>query len=106
MPEPIVASPFPTEVEKVVVIATHASSLHARACVLQRAQRRQPLRKESRLYLRGNLQFLSCATLGLQPFGGGAALRFNRSADLIETDERERVPIDILEAGKHATPHR
>lgn len=46
------------------------------------------------------------AALGLQLFGGGAALRFNRAADLVEADQRKGVVIDILETHEHAAPGR
>src|SRR5206468_3760924 len=100
-PEPLLP-----EIQKVVVVATHAPRLHARARILQRPHRGHSLRKESRLHLHGNFQFVRRATLGLQLFRGCAAFRFNCAADLVEADERKGVPIDILETRKRAAPDR
>ena len=92
------------EIEEIVVVATHPARLDACACVLQRAHRRKSLRKEPRLHLHGDLELVRGAPLGLLLLGGGATLRFDRAADLVEADQGERVPIDVLEAREGAAP--
>src|SRR5207248_8136661 len=62
--------------------------------------------KKPRLHLFGNLEFVCCTAFGFQLLRGGAPLLVYRLRHLIETDQREGIPVDIFEAGEHSAPNR
>ena len=92
------------EVEEVVVVAADAPRLHAGAGVFERSHRGQTLRKEPRLHLHRDLEFVRGPALGRRLLGRGAALRLDRPAHLVEADQRERVPIDDPRTGRTCRP--
>jgi len=53
-----------------------------------------------------DIQFLRCAAFGVKFFGDFAALRFERTAHIVESNESERVPVDVVEPREHSTPNR
>jgi len=65
-----------------------------------------PLRKEARLNLSRDLEFVGGAALRLALRCDGTPLRLHSTADFIEADERVGIPIDVLETGEGATPRR
>src|SRR6516162_6388472 len=62
------------------------------------------LGKESSLYSLGDFKFLGDAALGLRFLGAGTALCLDGVGDLVKADQRERVAVEIFEAGKDSTP--
>ena len=86
------------EIQKIVVITADMAGLNANARIIERATGWLSLREEPRLHHARDFQFLGCAALGFQLPGDGAALFVQRAADLIESDERKRIPVDIFES--------
>src|SRR5262249_10992729 len=91
---------------KILVVPPPSPRRHAPACILERAQRRQPLWKESRLHLFGNFQVPRRAALRLPFFRSRTASCFDRSTHFVEAHERERIAVYILETGEHTAPDR
>ena len=73
------------------------------AGVLQGASTRPFLRKESGLYLAGNLQFLRSAALGFQSLLRATAFGFHLSSRFIKLNYREAVPVRVLQCCKHTS---
>jgi hypothetical protein len=63
----------------------------------------QSLRKEPRLDSARDLQFVGSAPICFASFGRSPALRLYRTADFIETDQRERISVGVFEPGEGAT---
>ena len=62
------------------------------------------MRKEARLHLFGDFQFLNVAALRFLPFSDGATFGFDGVGDFVEADERVDVVVGILEARENAAP--
>jgi hypothetical protein len=82
------------------------SSLKTNACVLERATGRQCLWEKPGLYQPCNFQFLGGAAFRFQLLSDSAALRLQRPADVVESHQRKRVAVDVLETREHAAPNR
>ena len=82
------------------------ASLNTNAGIIEASQGWKCLWKKPRLHLFGNLEFVCCTAFGFQLLRGGAPLLFYRLRHLIETDQREGIPVDIFEAGEHSAPNR
>src|SRR6266852_3294796 len=94
------------EIEEVVVIAADFAGLDADAGVFEGLERRLGLREEAGLDLFGDFDFLGGAAFGLLFLGDGAAVGFDGVGHFVETDEAERIAVNIAEAGGNAAPDR
>ena len=95
-----------TQIQEIVIITAHLASLYANTCVLERAAGWQRLGKKPELYLPRDFQFLGSAAFGFQLFRCLSPLCFQGMTHLVEAHQGKYIPIDILEAGEHATPNR
>ena len=100
------AETLAAKVEKIVVVTANLACLMTNPGVFQRRDRRELLRKKTRLHLFRDLKLLRGAAFGFELFGDGAALRLDGVGDCVEADEQEGVAIEIPETGEDASPNR
>ena len=64
------------------------------------------LRKQARLYLLGDFQFLSRTAFGFKLLGECAAFDFYTESQLVEAGKAERVTVHVFESREDSTPGR
>jgi hypothetical protein len=64
------------------------------------------LRKQARLYLLGDFQFLSRTAFGFKLLGKCAAFDFYTESQLVEAGKAERVTVHVFESREDSTPGR
>jgi hypothetical protein len=94
------------QAEKIVIVSADFAGLNTYSGILKRLHLRQDLGKQPRLHLFCDLQFVSRAPLGFQLGRNGTPLRFNGTADFIETHQRKGVVVEVLKARKYSAPDR
>src|SRR4051812_49359110 len=94
------------EMKEVVVVAADLASLDADSGVVEGPQWWERLRKEARLDLFGDVEFMSGAPFRFEFGCGGTALCLDCLGHFVKAHQGEGIAVNILEAGKHATPNR
>src|SRR5579859_3734021 len=87
------------EIEKVVIVAADGARGEAAATIIERVDRGTELGKETALDFVGDFELLDGAAFGFEFGGGGAALGFQGVGDFVETNEIERVSVDVAKTG-------
>jgi hypothetical protein len=83
------AKPVLAQIQKIVIVSPHLPRLKTRARVFQSASCRHSLRKEPRLHLPCDFQFVRGATFRFDLLGDRAALRCNSECQFVEASKAE-----------------
>ena len=94
------------EIEEIVIVTTDLAGLVTNPGVFEGLERREGSRKETRLNLFGDFEFLGCAAFGFELGSDRAALGFDGVRDFVEADEGKGVAVRVFETCKDAAPDR
>src|SRR5579864_1553648 len=94
------------EIEKVEVVAADLSSLQAEPGVFERFGLGMNLRKQARLDLLGDFDFLRHAAFGFELLCQRTTMSFHAAGQFVETREAEAVAVGIMKTGVDTSPCR
>ena len=98
------AQSIAAEAEKVIIVAADLTGLMTDAGILERGELRKSLRKQARLDLLGDFDFLGGAAFGFEALSLDPSLGFDGVGNFIEADQGEDVAVGIAEAAEDTAP--
>ena len=98
------AQPLCPAAQEIEVISSHLPRWQAEACVFQRFQLGLNLRKQPRLHLLGDFQFMGGTAFGFEFLGMLLPSQLQASSHLIESLQSKRIPVRIFEPREYRAP--
>ena len=95
---------LPAQIEEIEIIATDLAGLQAQSGIFKGFGFRADLRKQARLHLFGDFDFLSSAAFGLVFLSESTPLGFHAPGEFVEASKTERVAVGIFETGVDSSP--